>query len=81
VIVKKIAKPLLLVNILKQVLAGRLKKIENSLQQPVIYFQTKELKIINTDRALLHIDGDPAETPEELKITIRKKCFRLISPA
>ena len=81
VIVKKIAKPLLLVSILKQVLAGRLKKIENSLQQPVIYFQTQELKIINTDQALLHIDGDPAETPQELKIKILKKCFRLISPA
>jgi len=81
VIVKKIAKPLLLVSILKQVLAGRLKKIENSLQQPVIYFQTQELKIINTDQALLHIDGDPAETPQELNIKILKKCFRLISPA
>jgi diacylglycerol kinase (ATP) len=80
VIVKKIAKPLLLLNILRQVLAGRIKKIENSLQQPVIYFQTKELKIINTDLALLHIDGDPAETPAELKIKILEKSFRLISP-
>ncbi|MES1214891.1 MAG: YegS/Rv2252/BmrU family lipid kinase [Bacteroidota bacterium] len=80
VIVKKIAKPLLVLTILKQVLAGRIKKIENSLEQPVIYFQTKELKIINTDSALLHIDGDPAETPTELKIKIMKKCFKLISP-
>ena len=30
--------------------------------------------------APLHIDGDPAETPEELKIEIKKKCFRLIQP-
>ncbi len=81
VIVKKMAKPLLLLTIMKQVLAGRINQVENSLQQPVIYFQTKELEIKNTDMAPLHIDGDPAETPEYLKIKVLKKCFRLISPA
>jgi diacylglycerol kinase (ATP) len=80
VIVKKVAKPLLLLTIMKQVLAGRIKKVENSLQQPVIYFQTKELKIKNLDLAPLHIDGDPAETPNQLHIKVLKKCFRLISP-
>jgi len=29
----------------------------------------------------MHIDGDPAETPDELKIEIKKKCFRLIQPS
>lgn len=81
VVVKKMAKPLLLLTIMKQVLAGRIKQVENSLQQPVIYFQTKELEIKNIDMAPLHIDGDPAETPEHLKIKVLKKCFRLISPA
>ncbi len=81
VIVKKMAKPLLLITIMRQVLAGRIKRIENSLQQPVIYFQTKELEIKNVDMAPLHIDGDPAETPESIKIKVLKKCFRLISPA
>ena len=81
VIVKKMAKPLLLLTIMKQVLAGRIKQVENSLQQPVIYFQTKEIEIKNIDMAPLHIDGDPAETPENLKIKVLKKCFRLISPA
>ena len=80
VIVKKMAKPLLLITIMKQVLAGRIRQIENSLEQPVIYFQTTELKIKNTDLAPLHIDGDPAETPEHLKVKVLKKCFRLISP-
>jgi YegS/Rv2252/BmrU family lipid kinase len=46
----------------------------------VIYFQTDKLEIINHSQAPLHIDGDPAETPEKLKAEIEKKCFRLIHP-
>ena len=47
----------------------------------VIYFQTDKLEIINHSQAPLHVDGDPAETPEKLKVEIKKKCFRLIQPA
>ena len=46
----------------------------------VIYFQTDKLEIINHSQAPLHIDGDPAETPERLVIKVKKKCFRLIQP-
>lgn len=46
----------------------------------VIYFQTDKLKIINRTAAPLHIDGDPAETPEELNITIKKTAFGLYQP-
>lgn len=46
----------------------------------VIYFQTENLSILNKERAPLHIDGDPAESAEEIKIKIQKKCFRLIQP-
>ena len=46
----------------------------------VIYFQTDTLEIINHSQAPLHIDGDPAETPDKLAVSIRKKCFRLIQP-
>ena len=81
VIVKKTAKPVLLYNLVKQIFAGKLKKVESSLNEPIIYFQTKEVTIKNTGNAPMHIDGDPAETPEELKIEIRKKCFRLIQPS
>ena len=80
VIVKKTAKPLLLFNLIKQILAGRLQKIENSLKLPVIYFQTKEILVINKNNAPLHIDGEPVETAEELKIKVKNKCFRLIQP-
>ena len=47
----------------------------------VIYFQTDKLEIINHSQALLHIDGDPVETPEKLTIEVRKKFFRLIQPS
>jgi diacylglycerol kinase family enzyme len=46
----------------------------------VIYFQSNRLRIRNLSAAPLHIDGDPAETPLELDIEIKKKCFRLIQP-
>jgi YegS/Rv2252/BmrU family lipid kinase len=81
VIVKKAAKPALLYNLVKQIFAGKLQTVETSLDLPIIYFQTKKIFIKNNSNAPLHIDGDPAETPEELKIEIRKKCFRLIQPA
>jgi diacylglycerol kinase (ATP) len=81
VIAKKTAKPLLLFNLIRQILAGRLSKIENSLNNPVIYFQTSELKIINKSLAPLHIDGDPSETTQKLNIQVKKKCFRLIQPS
>src|SRR6187401_611508 len=47
----------------------------------VIYFQTDRIEIINHSQAPLHIDGDPAETPNKLAIEIKKKCFKLIQPA
>ena len=44
----------------------------------VIYFQTDHLFIRNISEAPLHVDGDPAETPDELDIQVKKKCFRLL---
>ncbi len=46
----------------------------------ILYFQTEKLEIRNLSSAPLHIDGDPAETPDKLKIAVKKKCFRLIQP-
>jgi diacylglycerol kinase family enzyme len=78
VIVKKVAKPMLLFNVLKQVLTGQLKKIENSLRSPVIYFQTPELRIKNLEKAPLHIDGEPRESIADLRIKILPQHFKLI---
>lgn len=81
VIVKKAAKPMLLYNLVKQIFAGKLKKVETSLDQPIIYFQTTSITIRNKDHAPMHIDGDPVDAASSLKVEIRKKCFRLIHPA
>lgn len=78
VIVKNVAKPLLLFNVVKQILAGRLQKVENSLNSPVIYFQTDEITIKNIDDAPMHIDGEPRESMKTLKIKVLPKYFRLL---
>jgi len=81
VIVKKTAKPLLLFNVIRQILTGKVRDIKNSLDHPVIYFQTDKIKIENHNEAPMHIDGDPAETQQIIEIEIKKRCFRLIQPA
>ncbi len=82
VIVTKQNKLSLLLQTFKQIRGGnRLQPvtlIED--KKGVIYFQTDLLTIMNISSAPLHIDGDPAETPEKLIIEIKKKCFRLIQP-
>ena len=78
VIVKKAAKPMLLFNLVKQILTGKCKQVETSLDEPVAYFQTDSIRIKNTGQAPMHIDGDPVETPDQLNVEINKNCFRLI---
>ena len=78
VIVKKSAKPLVLANMIRQVIFGKLNKVENSLQMPVIYFQTESLTILNPEAAALHIDGEPVSTGEELQVKILPSFFKLI---
>jgi len=80
VIAKKTAKPLLLFNLVKQILTGKVQDIKNSLDHPVIYFQTDKIKIENLNEAPMHIDGDPAEASQCIEVQIKKKCFRLIQP-
>lgn len=81
VVAKKSGKPLLLFNLIRQIMAGNLRSTENSLKQPVIYFQTDKIRISNPENAPMHIDGDPAETAAVIDISILKKCFRLLQPA
>jgi YegS/Rv2252/BmrU family lipid kinase len=80
VIVKKTLKPFLLLNVLQQVWGGKIQKIENSLNSPVIYFQTGALKINNRQMAPMHIDGDPKESEAELEIEVLPQYFNLIQP-
>ncbi|RYY52865.1 MAG: YegS/Rv2252/BmrU family lipid kinase [Chitinophagaceae bacterium] len=72
----------LLLETFKQVMGRNKLQPQSSIrkEKSVIYFQTDSLHIINKGLAPLHIDGDPAETPEELSIHVKKKCFRLLQP-
>lgn len=81
VIVKKIAKPLLLLTVMRQVLAGRIRRIENSMNSPVIYFQTEELFISNPAEAPIHIDGEPWACQRQLHIKVLPRYFKLIHAA
>lgn len=80
VIVKKMAKPLLLLSVIRQIFSGRLRLPENSLNAPIVYFQTPELVIENPNLAPLHIDGEPREAEKKLKIKILPAHFNLIHP-
>lgn len=81
VIVKKTIKPMLLWNVVQQIFSGKIKSIENSLNDPVIYFQTDKLIIENHNEAPVHIDGEPRETIARLNIKVLPDYFNLIHPA
>ena len=46
----------------------------------VIYFQVKNLKLVNHDGAPMHVDGDPAASVGEVSFSILEKCFDLYRP-
>jgi YegS/Rv2252/BmrU family lipid kinase len=82
VIVKKMNKLVLPFAVLAQVTGM------NAMQQlseyvdkrNIIYFQTDHLTIINTDNALLHIDGDPKNASEKFEIKVVSQAMQLIQP-
>jgi diacylglycerol kinase (ATP) len=83
VIVTNQSKLSLLLQTLKQI-TGNNKLVTEDIagnKKSILYFQTEKLHIRNLSQAPLHIDGDPAETPDEIEIAIKKNCFRLIQPA
>ncbi len=81
VIVTNQSKLALLMEVIKQVRGkNKLQKSVIEMKKGIMYFQTDRLKIKNLSNAPLHIDGDPAETPEVLDISVRKKFFKLIQP-
>lgn len=82
VIVTRQSKLSVLLQTLKQI-RGKNKLQKEAItgkEKGVIYFQTDRLSIHNLSQAPLHIDGDPAETPDQVNIEIMKKICRLIQP-
>jgi len=82
VIVNKQGKMSVLFETLRQV-AGYNQLIEKETansKSGIIYLQTDQILISNSMLAPLHIDGDPAETSELLKIDLLPGCFQLLFP-
>ena len=82
VILKKSSKPQAVLSFVNQILTGKTKSLQERdiHKKNVLYFQAKKLKIKNPDLALLHIDGDPAETAKEFSIEILPAAYKLIQP-
>lgn len=59
----------------------QLQSIEQiSAEASVLYFQTDALKIHNPSGALLHVDGDPADSAQRFDVTMLPGAFRMIYP-
>jgi YegS/Rv2252/BmrU family lipid kinase len=82
VIVQKMHKARLPFAILQQIRGNNelQQLVEDMSQKHIIYFQTPSLTIRNLKHAPFHIDGEPAETQEEYKVELIRKCFKLYQP-
>jgi YegS/Rv2252/BmrU family lipid kinase len=61
---------------------NRLQKLEMINEKAsLLYFQTDSIDIMNPALAPMHIDGDPAASPDRLSIRLMKDCFQLIYPS
>lgn len=80
VVVQKMNKLQVLMSIFYQIRYG---DVQESIfkKQGILYFQVKELEIINPSLAPLHIDGDPYESASTFKINIIPSALSLIQPA
>jgi diacylglycerol kinase (ATP) len=79
VIVKKMNKLRTLLAVLRQVRGGYPVKAAPG-NGHILYFQTPSLRIVNSQLAPLHIDGDPQATAPVFDIHILPKIFQLIQP-
>jgi len=82
VILKKSSKPQAVFSFVNQILTGKVRSVHKKdfQEKNVLYFQSKKIKIKNHGLALLHIDGDPAETAKEFSIEILPGAYQLIQP-
>lgn len=82
VIAQKMNKAKLPFAILQQIRGNnKLQKLVNEISKKnILYFQSSSIQIHNLKHAPLHIDGEPAESEDELTAQILPKSFRLIMP-
>jgi YegS/Rv2252/BmrU family lipid kinase len=81
VIVNKMNKVKMALSVLWQIAMGKLMpESKDHEKRNIYYFHTSSLHIRNPMEAPLHIDGEPAETAQEISIQIIPGAFRLIMP-
>ena len=83
VIVTRMNKVMLPFSILSQVTGiNAMQRLDDHIvRKNIIYFQTRSLTIQNSQKAPLHIDGEPAASNLVFKIQIKPKAFRLLQPS
>ncbi len=80
VVVQKMNKLQVLLSIIYQIRYGDVQE-EIFRKHGILYYQLKELCIVNNSLAPLHIDGDPYDTAEKFEIKVIPSAFSLIHPA
>lgn len=82
IVVKKMNKPKIAWSVFKQMQSGEISDVKEKdfHQKDILYFQTKNIEIINSQSAPLHIDGDHVSTYKELKAEILPSAFNLLVP-
>jgi len=82
VIVQKMNKAKLPFAILRQIRGNnKLQELVDDMSQKnILYFQTPSLTIRNLKHAPFHVDGEPAETRDEYKVELIRRCFKLLQP-
>lgn len=82
VIVQKMNKARLPFAILRQIRGNnKLQQLVDDISnKTILYFQATSLTIRNLKFAPFHVDGEPVDTSEELKVELIKDSFKLIRP-
>ena len=80
IVVQKMNKIQVLLSTFYQVKYGEVQ--ENIYKRKgILYYQVKEIEILNPSMAPLHIDGDPIDTAPVFKVSIIHSAFSLMQPA
>lgn len=79
VVVQKMSKIQVLLSIIYQLRFGDVQE-DMFREHRILYFQAKELEIINPSLAPLHIDGDPYPSAEKFRISVIPSAISLIKP-
>ena len=82
IVVKKMSKPKIVWSVFKHMQSGKISDVKEKdfHKKDILYFQTKNIEIINSQMAPLHIDGDYTATYKELKIEVLPSAFNLLVP-